>query len=346
MNESQRVYFTVGVAVLCLSLPLNLAILFANIFRLRKLAPSSVLIFSLCLSDTFCIFSVLTVCATNLSTLSLSYDKAACQVNGLITTFSALMSLFIVLGLTLFRYLVIVKQMRLKRLFAVEYLLVAFVLSGITAMLPYLYNMASILYVLEPTGLHCGVAWYNRDPRNMTIAIVWSAGVALAVGGILYAYLRIYQKAAYTFREFKHTFVVSDYEQQPQQPGTSKNTQIPSLPLKNSALADASSTPIEQPWNGPNEPVLPITTANLEEEQKQKLLLTQSIAIVCVFGFGWTPYVSWVVAQVWKGEPTSEVFEVFAGVCVLLNELLNPVVAVTFDTEIRSNVVQLFRWRS
>ncbi|KAJ3262727.1 hypothetical protein HDU77_000169 [Chytriomyces hyalinus] len=344
MNASQRAYLTVAVAVISISLPLNLVVLFANVFHLRKLAPSSVLIFSLCLSDTLCIGNVLVVCAANLSTSSLNYDKAACQIHGLFTTFSAQMSLFIVSGLTLFRYLVIVKQVRLKPMFAVQYLLVAALLSGITAMLPYLYDMASVLYVMEPTGLHCGVAWYNRDPRNIAIAIAWSVGVAGAVAGILYAYLRIYQKAAYTFREYKHTFVLSDHEQQ--QPGTSKNTQIPSVPLKSSALAEASSTPVEQPWNGPNGPVLPTAVMDLEEEQKQKMLLVQSIAIVCVFGFGWTPYMSWVVAQVWMGEPTSEVFEVVAGFCVLLNVLLNPVVAVAFDAEIRSNVLQLFCWSS
>ncbi|KAI8845821.1 hypothetical protein BJ741DRAFT_585898 [Chytriomyces cf. hyalinus JEL632] len=353
MNASQRAYLTVAVAVLSISLPLNLVVLFANVFHLRKLAPSSVLIFSLCLSDALCIGNVLVVCATNLSTSSLNYDKAACQIHGLFTTFSALMSLFIVSGLTLFRYLVIVKQVRLKPLFAVQYLLVAAVLSGITAMLPYVYNMASVLYVLEPSGLHCGVAWYSRDPRNMAIAIASSVGVAGAVAGILYAYLRIYQKAAYTFREYKHTFVLSDHElqqhqqhQQRQQPGTSKNTQIPSVPLKSNAMAEASSTPLEQPWNGPNEPVLPTAAMDFEEEQKQKLLLVQSIAIVCVFGFGWTPYMSWVVVQVWMGEPTSQVFEVVSGFCVLLNVLLNPVVAVAFDAEIRSNLLQLFCWSS
>ncbi|KAJ3250568.1 hypothetical protein HDU77_006555 [Chytriomyces hyalinus] len=78
------------------------------------------------------------------------------------------------------------------------------------------------------------------------------------------------------------------------------------------------------------------------DETKQIHLLMQSIAIVTLFLMGWTPYLSMGLYEIVTGTKVHLHFEFAAEIFVAINDLLNPVVVMVFDDNMRRNVLRFF----
>ncbi|KAI8838492.1 hypothetical protein BJ741DRAFT_681397 [Chytriomyces cf. hyalinus JEL632] len=68
----------------------------------------------------------------------------------------------------------------------------------------------------------------------------------------------------------------------------------------------------------------------------------QIIAIVTLFLMGWTSYLSRGVYEIVTGTTVHLHFEFAAEVFVTINDLLNPVVVMVFDDNMRRNVLRFF----
>ncbi|KAI8821207.1 hypothetical protein BJ741DRAFT_117933 [Chytriomyces cf. hyalinus JEL632] len=109
--------------VVSISALLNACILISNAPHLRRLPPSSFLIYWLCAYDSLVVINDLMVSAANLIHGHTNhFPPDTCYLHGFLAMFGSFASLLLCLGLTLFRYLVIIKKTKIRHVWAYLYL--------------------------------------------------------------------------------------------------------------------------------------------------------------------------------------------------------------------------------
>ncbi|KAJ3197846.1 hypothetical protein HDU82_001360, partial [Entophlyctis luteolus] len=118
-------------------------------------------------------------------------DPVTCSIHGFIATFAAMTSLFLCLGITLFRYLVIVRHAKLKKMFPRYYLMAVVAIALLVTVPPFAMNRATTAYTLRPSHVYCVAAWYSKD-----YIVVVGGGACLCVTLLFmgYAYVAIFFK--------------------------------------------------------------------------------------------------------------------------------------------------------
>ncbi|KAI8834165.1 hypothetical protein BJ741DRAFT_244994 [Chytriomyces cf. hyalinus JEL632] len=332
MDQNGRTYSTIALVNMGSSFLLNFLVTFPNLLHLHKLPPSSFLIVFLCLSDCLTSANVVAITATHLIRQTLEYDTTMCQIQGALIIFSAVLSMSLCAGLTLFRYLVIVGNMNITKQFTVVYFIGAIFFSIVVSIFPFLLGSQSESYVLQPTGVHCAIAWNSREPRTLAVAIIFPIIILSALCGIIYAYIRIYLTVSSDVAALRSSGVASGKRFKSNSAHTGSHTA--SFTVEIAQEEDKARFSLRRNNASAVDP----------ERAKQMSLLVQSIAVVGVFVLGWAPYFLFIMVELVLGAvPVSTDCEFASEFFVGFGDVLNPVVVLLFDVDIRKNVFAFFK---
>ncbi|KAJ3237523.1 hypothetical protein HDU81_009337 [Chytriomyces hyalinus] len=241
---------------------------------LRKIAPSSFLVFWLCLFDVFAIGNNLYITIHALVEGGIDANPSWCQVHAFISVFGNLTSLLLCFGLTLFRYLIVVQQITPPNYFASFYLRGILCLTALIAALPFMLHTTHT-YILRPSSIYCGVQWSQHDTKSG--ALIWSCFsiISLTLGFIVFAYAAMIGKVRGVFsmvKEITRESVVTPSEQ-----GDVRNGK------DSKSLTEGSFTSTGRRTLGKREKTC--------TDPRQAQLIKQSMMVVGAFLTGWTPYI-------------------------------------------------------
>ncbi|KAJ3400767.1 hypothetical protein HDU80_006621 [Chytriomyces hyalinus] len=291
--------------------------------------------------------NVLRLAATHLRRGDLEYNPIICQIHGFLITFCSLLSLGLCTGLTLFRYIIIVRKTPVLLQCAHAYLAGSAAFCALIAGLPFICNAGERIYIMAQTHMNCTVAWSNTDTTSRVISWICMSIIIIPVSCMGFAYTQIYSEVSKVFGAFRKSFAVAGDNLSGDQQRGSKTTNPDSNhqggyhPSKISTNPENFRKPsFDEEAHRP--PKMLKKRKRTEEETKQMALLMQSIAIVGLFLIGWTPYLSMGLYEIVTGTKVHPDFEFAAEMFASMNNSLNPVVAMVFDDKIRGNVVQFF----
>ncbi|KAJ3249942.1 hypothetical protein HDU77_007256 [Chytriomyces hyalinus] len=313
------VAFTATAAVAAL---LNLVVLVSSLLKLHKLTPSSFLQYSLCFCDGVVATADAVIgCSSLLKHLSL--DRAGtflglriCSIHGTLQIFGGSSSLFLCLGLTIFRFMVICREAILTQRFA--YFYVAATLSGsvLISTLPLMLGSAESTYAVQPSGVYCITEWTSKNAQAIPLVTINLTTLTPPIVFIGYAYTTIYFQFRNSYLEL-------------QKSTSSKAISCETVASMSNSPADGKSSSLEQ---------MLLQTAN----EEQRALLVQSVVIVFAFLAGWLPYAVLIIYEVATSRHFSAAYDYFAIYCTLLNGAINPIIVLRFNKEIRRNVTSFF----
>ncbi|KAI8822793.1 hypothetical protein BJ741DRAFT_635119 [Chytriomyces cf. hyalinus JEL632] len=316
-ENAVTVTFTATAAVAAV---LNLIVLVSSLLKLPKLTPSSFLQYFLCFCDGVVAAADAVIgCSSLLKHLSL--DRAGtflglriCSIHGTLQIFGGSSSLFLCLGLTIFRFMVICREAILTQRFA--YFYVAATLSGsvLISTLPLMLGSAESTYMVQPSGVYCITDWTSKNAQAIPLVTMNLITLTPPVVFIGYAYTAIYFQFRNSYLELQKT--------------TSSKAISCETVASNSSTANGKSS-LEQ---------MLLQTAN----EEQRALLVQSVVIVFAFLAGWLPYTVLIVYEIITSHHFSAAFDYFAIYCTLLNGAINPLIVLRFNKEIRRNVTNFF----
>ncbi|KAI8845106.1 hypothetical protein BJ741DRAFT_659207 [Chytriomyces cf. hyalinus JEL632] len=291
--------------VVSISALLNAYILISNAPHLHRLPPSSFLIYWLCTYDSLVVINDLMVSAANLIHGHTNhFPPDTCYLHGFLAMFGSLASLLLCLGLTLFRYLVIIKKTKIRRVWAYLYLVLISVVAALASAMPFILGSQTWTYEMRPSNVYCAVAWYRHDPR--TSALVYSALtiVTLPLAFIGFVYYCIYREISNTF-EAARSALSNNSGSVPVAVDASQSVTEPDRKLPKSTLTvpvlEIPGTRTGQTGSLNRGGAYSSTGAakassrrekKTEEDLLQDALLKQSIMIVSGFVAGWAPYVA------------------------------------------------------
>ncbi|KAI8834213.1 hypothetical protein BJ741DRAFT_709833 [Chytriomyces cf. hyalinus JEL632] len=349
MQAIDWTYSAVAAAMVSIGILFNLIVIVPNLWRVRNLTPSSLLIVCLCCSDSLMLSNSLSITATHLRRGDLEYSPIICQMNGFLTTFAALWSLGLCTGLTLFRYNIIIREIAVSHQYAYTYLASSAAFCALVAGLPFIFNAGDRIYVQHQTHITCTVAWFNTDTTSRAIGWICAAVLLIPVSSIGFAYIRIYCQVSEVFGAYRASFAVTGdnlsgkergsnaFNQDSKHQESRRPSNIPITLVKATNDIDGTASADEEFQR------LPKTLKRRKrskDEVKQMALLMQSIAIVALFLIGWTPYLGMGVYEMLTGTEVHPHYEFTAEIFVSMNDLLNPVVVMIFDDSIRRNVLR------
>ncbi|KAJ3243235.1 hypothetical protein HDU78_000695 [Chytriomyces hyalinus] len=358
MNASDWAYSTTTTVIDSIGTLFNLILIVPNLWRVRSLTPSSLLIVCLCCSDALLLSNCLTLAATHLRRGDVEYDPIICQIHGFLITFCSLWSLGLCTGLTLFRYIIIIRKTSVSHQYAYMYLAGSAAFCAITAGLPFILSAGDRIYLMAQTHMNCTVAWSNTDTTTRVISWICMSVIIIPVSSMGFAYIRIYSEVSKVFGAFRKSFAVAGDDFSGDQERGSKTlhqdskhqeghhpSKISTNPGKETNDINDTLENVRKPSfdkEGHRLPKMLKNRKRTEEETKQIALLMQSIAIVGLFMIGWTPYLSMGLYEIVTGTKVHPDYEFAAEMFASMNDSLNPVVVMVFDDKIRSNVVQFF----
>ncbi|KAI8614688.1 hypothetical protein BC830DRAFT_361324 [Chytriomyces sp. MP71] len=307
--DTIRAYFIDGLLQTTLALALNLMVLLGNAPHLRSLPPSSFLIFWLCVSDAGINTITIYLIAAQVLTNKLGVEVLQCQVLAFFTTLFALAGLCLCAGLTLFRYLVVVRQWNLSSNFAPVYVIGVFVAATLVVALPFTLGSADVTYGISSAYNICTVLWFDTHTETKIMVWLYLAVLAIPFNFIGFAYASIYLEMRKSVREMEGNL---------------------STPETRMASAKGSTG----------------DSGVGKEHDKMHTLLYQSIALVAVFIMGWTPNLGKILYEMINNVNASSELEFMTEVFMTLMHILNPVVVMIFDVEMRLNVFRAFSFSS
>ncbi|TPX71639.1 hypothetical protein CcCBS67573_g06093 [Chytriomyces confervae] len=356
MQAIDWTYSAVAAAMVSIGILINLVVIVPNLWRVRNLTPSSLLIVCLCCSDSLMLSNSLAITATHLRRGDLEYSPIICQIHGFLTAFGALWSLGLCTGLTLFRYNIIVREIAVSHQYAHAYLASSAAFCALVAGLAFIFNAGDRIYVMHQTHVTCTVAWSNTDTTSRAIGWICAAVLLIPVSSIGFAYIRIYSEVSEVFGAYRASSVVTRDNLSGKEKGSNavsqdskhQESQRPSnIPISLIKVTNDTNGTADNMNLSVNEDAQRLSKTlkkrkRTKDETKQMALLMQSIAIVTLFLIGWTPYLCMGVYEMLTGTEVHPHYEFTAEIFVSMNDLLNPVVVMIFDDNIRRNVLRFF----
>ncbi|KAJ3389642.1 hypothetical protein HDU80_011445 [Chytriomyces hyalinus] len=296
--------------------------------------------------------------------------------------FGSLASLLLCLGLTLFRYLVIIKKTKIRRVWAYLYVVLISAVAALASAMPFILGSQTWTYEMRPSNVYCAVAWYRHDPR--TSALVYSALtiVTLPLAFIGYVYYCIYREISYIFEATRNALsnnsgsvpvaAAADASQSVTEP----DRKLPKASLAVPGLEVPCTRKVRTgslKRGGAYSSTGAVKTSSrrekkTEEDLLQDALLKQSIMIVFGFAAGWAPYVAGLylfdsggvpkqpadacllfsfspvgLAENISGQRATPEWDFVGVLCIVIYEAINPVVIFLFDRDIKENCVNFIQ---
>ncbi|KAI8610305.1 hypothetical protein BC830DRAFT_760100 [Chytriomyces sp. MP71] len=345
LSDRDWLFAKVALCITGIGIMNNATVVLSNFWYLRKLPPSSFLIVCLCLSDTLLLANYFTISATRLVRKNLFYDSFTCQIQAFMITFGALNSLGTCAGLTLFRYLIIVHQYKVKRYFAIAYIATVACVCASVASIPFMIRAADRIYIMNGSNINCSIGWFqSADVANRAMSWTCVAVLGVPFSSIGFAYFQIYRKVSEVFGGYKSSvdetrnqFAVNDKKSASAYNSNQKTSEQFTEANHIQDTSRALTVPAAQKLNYIS------VSKRTEEEERQMALLIQSIVIVSVFILGWTPYLVFALIEMITGTKGDRYFEFAAEMILSLQDGINPIVVICFDQNIRANVLRGLR---
>ncbi|KAI9338437.1 hypothetical protein BDR26DRAFT_935180 [Obelidium mucronatum] len=322
-----------GVASTC-----NLLIVLSSSQRLKTLSPTSYLTYFLCFSDSIVATTEFTIGL--LSTLQHSSSTASepiipCQIHAFLQVFPCSTSLLLCLGLTYFRYAVIITETHLTTSFARRYTLSCFALCILIASLPFLVGSSTRTYTLQPSRLYCATAWYSRDLKTLGL-------IAVNIVTLRRSVVELRTSDTSCSKEGSGKRELSSCGGGGGGGGGvgASETRLNLKESKQSLVeVSAATTAPGAAGNTTQTSRVSITTKRAEKEQR--VLLNQSLVIVLSFLLGWLPYLTLMITELVTAEPVSPGYDFLAFYFTVLVEATNPIIVLSFNKELREHAFKM-----
>ncbi|KAJ3401513.1 hypothetical protein HDU80_005957 [Chytriomyces hyalinus] len=320
------VAFTATAAVAAL---LNLLVLVSSLLTLHKLTPSSFLQYFLCFCDGVVAATDAVIGCSSLF-MHRSLDRAdtflglrVCSIHGTLQIFGGGSSLFLCLGLTIFRFMVICREAILTQRFAYFYVAATLSVSVLISTLPLMLGSAESTYAVQPSGLYCITDWTSKNAQAIPLVTMNLMTLILPVGFIGYAYTTIYFRFRKSLLELQKT----------------KSSHCIDSEIIVTTEWDEKSSQL----GGHMQPARAASALHNANDE-QRALLVQSFVIVFAFLTGWLPYAVLIIYEVATSRYFSATYDFFAIYCTVLNGAVNPIIVLCFNKEIRRNFTDFFGW--
>ncbi|KAJ3237629.1 hypothetical protein HDU81_009179 [Chytriomyces hyalinus] len=325
MNGTENALTVAFTATAAVATLLNLVILLSSLLKLHKLTPSSFLTYFLCFCDGVVAATDAVIgCSSLIVRRPLNRADSflgirICSIHGTLQIFGVSSSLFLCLGLTIFRFMIISREAILTQRFA--YFYVGATLSGsvLISTLPFMLQSAESTYVLQPSEVYCITDWTSKNPQALPLVIINLITLTPPIIFIGYTYTTIYFQFRKSLRELQ------------------KTTSSPCISTDVITYREGKSS---QSLEVTPETVTSMALHNANDEQRA--LLVQSVVIVVAFLAGWLPYTILIVHEVVTSRYFSAAYDYFAIYCTLLNGAINPIIVFSFNKEIRRNFTDFF----
>ncbi|KAI9330634.1 hypothetical protein BDR26DRAFT_899735 [Obelidium mucronatum] len=341
-------YLISGVASTC-----NLLIVLSSSQRLKTLSPTSYLNYFLCFSDSIVATTEFTIGLLSIlqhSSSTASEPIIPCQIHAFLQVFPCSTSLLLCLGLTYFRYAVIITETHLTTSFARRYTLSCFALCILIASLPFLVGSYTETYTLQPSRLYCATAWYSRDLKTLGLIAVNIVTVLSPSVFIGFAYTRIYMKLRRSVVELRTSDTSCSKEGSGKRELSSSGGGVGAagasetrLNLKESkqSLVEVSAAATVAGGAGNTTQTSRVSITTKRAEKEQRVLLHQSLVIVLSFLLGWLPYLTLMITELVTAEPVSPGYDFLAFYFTVLVEATNPIIVLSFNKELRENAFKM-----
>ncbi|TPX64112.1 hypothetical protein CcCBS67573_g08487 [Chytriomyces confervae] len=320
-------WYTVFAATAAIGLMLNSFIVLSNAPYVKKLPPSSFLIFWLCTFDTLAILNNIIEPIHMLAHNTSEYNSLICQIHGAFAVTFNISSLQLCFGLTLFRYLVIVHQIQVPRVFPAVYTCYVTLISLVVGLLPFMLSSQRFTYDFGASNLYCAPDWTQQDTGSMLVT--WLC-FSIAVGTLLllvYAYGAIFIVSARVVKEFQKSLDGA---------GVDNTVQLNPCAVSASNLNRSRS-------NSPSKTAAVVMNVSAgadaqkraELDAQQSELMKQSLIMVTAFLLGWSPYLIMGIYEFFTQTQVSPEFDFFASMSITIYDVINPVIVYIYDREIR-----------
>ncbi|KAJ3244807.1 hypothetical protein HDU77_009738 [Chytriomyces hyalinus] len=273
----------------------NLMIVLPNIYYLSKIAPSSFLVFWMCLFDSIAIANNLFITVSNLVYGEASHDTTLCQMHAYFAVFGNISSILLCMGLTLFRYLIIVHQRDLPVNSTTWYILGSVLITGTISALPFIVNRRDT-FILRPSNIHCAFKWSEREFPGVILSYFCCITAVVTLGFIVYAYAAMMGKVLQVFQQVHdHTDTTSGGKK-----GLAVAVEIGTVETKSASNAvaalgnSANSLRLEESGGASVQTTRRKADKQMKAkmEKRQRELMMQSLVVVGAFMIGWMPYMS------------------------------------------------------
>ncbi|TPX62754.1 hypothetical protein CcCBS67573_g08810 [Chytriomyces confervae] len=292
LDSLTQSFSTVFTLVGIIGFTTNLLVIIPNIRHVANIAPSSFLVFWLCLFDIVAIVNGGFVSALNLATGDIRYDAKSCRFHAAVAMFGSISSILLCFGLTLFRYLIVVHQRDLPKNFTTFYVMGVVVFSAVVSLLPFMMGSQDQIYILRSSKAHCAPDWSQRDVQSSVLIWICFSIATMTLCFVVYAYAAMAATVVQVFAGVKtvgsakskpvkdrQSWVLTDKTERmsrtyqasysaPTQEGSNTSSHISSP--KSSLTGDAQNV--------------------MKLDKRQRDLMKQSIVVVVAFMIGWTPY--------------------------------------------------------
>ncbi|KAJ3248961.1 hypothetical protein HDU77_007915 [Chytriomyces hyalinus] len=330
-------FSTIGAIVSVAGFIATLAAIIPNMQHIPKLAPSSFLVFWLCLFDCVTIANSGLISVTNLVTGEVGGNSVLCQFRASVAVFGTISSLLLCFGLTLFRYLLVVHQKDLPRNFTTWYFMGVAVFSALVAVLPFMMGSQEQTYIMRPCNAHCALDWSHRDVRSAIMTCICFGIGAVTLCFIVYAYAAMAGTIIQVFTSVKNVgrpSVKPDKNRKsPLETDKTERMSSAGQTSDSAGTEDGTSSHISNQKNRHSRDAK--SALNLDKRQRD--IMKQSVVVVAAFMIGWTPYICMAIFEFISNSQASPVFDFITTIIVATYELVNPLIIIYFDRDIGRN---------
>ncbi|KAJ3224206.1 hypothetical protein HDU81_008700 [Chytriomyces hyalinus] len=343
--DTLNLYFSASfVALGIIGATTNLLVVIPNVLHVTKLAPSSFLVFWLCLFDSIAITNSAIISVSNLVTGGANYDSASCRFHAAISVFGNISSILLCFGLTLFRYLIVVRQKELPKYFATSYLSGVVLIAALVSSLPFLMGSQEQTYNMRPCNGHCAPDWSKRDFKSSILIWTCFSVASITLCFVVYAYAAMAGTIVHVFANVKN--VNGGISSKPVK--TQRKPRFQSDKTERVSSADHTSISAETDdgtsshISGHKNSLARDAQHAMKLEKRQRGIMKQSIVVVGAFMIGWAPYLYMALFEYFTNSRASPVFDFTTTTIVGIYESVNPLIIMYFDRDIGKNCRRAF----
>ncbi|TPX62749.1 hypothetical protein CcCBS67573_g08812 [Chytriomyces confervae] len=322
----------------------NLLVVLPNVRYLTRIAPSSFLVFWLCLFDSVAVANSVVISLSNLASGEINFDADSCRLNAGVAVFGNISSILLCFGLTLFRYLIVVHQKDLPKNFATWFLLGVVFSATLVAVLPFIMGSQEHTYKMRPCNAHCAPDWSQRDIKSSILIWICFSIATITLCFVVYAYGAMAGTIVQVFTGVKNVGRGGGTSK----PGKSRKIRQQTDKMERTSTVEQTTNSMlsnegtSSNMSSQKNSLSRDAQHTLKLEKRQRDIMMQSIVVVGAFMIGWAPYICMAAYEYFSNSRVSPAVDFAATGVVAIYELVNPLIIMHFDRDIGKNCRRAF----